>query len=173
MLPVHPRAGRRLRWHAFAVADNGNARSSQQEKISGTCNSISGFGSARQFGDFLKRPMKATLRRGTCLVAVRITRQVVPVCALSAITLCFRHEKQLIGTNLLMRIRECNRMQIGQYLEYDVRVVLPLGGTEQHDLSLSVNSILAEHVAQCGETTRVPVFSVIFRQNDDRCMKIQ
>lgn len=73
-----------------------------------------------------------------------------------------------------MRIRECNRMQIEQYLEYDVLVVLPLGCTEQHAyLSLSVNSILAEHVAQCGETTRVPFFSVIFRQNDDRCMKIQ
>ena len=148
MLPVHPRAGRRLRWHAFAVADNGNARSSQQEKISGTFNSISGFGSARQFGDFLQRPLKATLRRGTCLVAVRITRQVVPVCALSAITLCFRRERQLIGTNLLMRIRECNRMQIGQYREYDVPAVLPLGCTEKHAyLSLSVNSILAEHVA--------------------------
>lgn len=73
-----------------------------------------------------------------------------------------------------MRIRECNRMQIEQYLKDDVLVVLPLGCTEQHDLSLSVNSILFEHVAlDAAKPLGVPVFSEIFRQNYDRCMKIQ
>ncbi len=62
-----------------------------------------------------------------------------------------------------MRIRDRNWMQIEQYLKHDDRAVLPLGCTEQHAyLSLSVDSILSEHVAlDAAEPLGVPVFPVI------------
>ena len=47
-----------------------------------------------------------------------------------------------------MRIAEMNWMQVEDYLQADDRCVVPLGSTEQHaQLSLSVDSILSEHVA--------------------------
>jgi creatinine amidohydrolase len=47
-----------------------------------------------------------------------------------------------------MRAYEANWMQVGEYLERDDRVVLPVGSTEQHAyLSLGTDSILAERVA--------------------------
>lgn len=54
-------------------------------------------------------------------------------------------------------------MQVEKYLERDDRAVLPLGSTEQHAfLSLSVDSILAERVAQeAAAPTGVPVFPVM------------
>ena len=62
-----------------------------------------------------------------------------------------------------MRIRDCNWMQIEQYLKHDDRAVLPLGCTEQHAyLSLSVDSILSEHVAlDAAEPLGIPVFPVL------------
>jgi len=59
-----------------------------------------------------------------------------------------------------MRIRDCNWMQVEEYLKRDDRAVLPLGSTEQHAyLSLSVDSILSEQVAvQAAEPLGVPVF---------------
>ncbi|MEQ1515175.1 MAG: creatininase family protein [Usitatibacteraceae bacterium] len=62
-----------------------------------------------------------------------------------------------------MRIRDCNWMQIEEYLKHDDRAVLPLGCTEQHAyLSLSVDSILAEQMAlDAAEPLGIPVFPVI------------
>ena len=59
-----------------------------------------------------------------------------------------------------MRIRDCNWMQVEEYLKRDDRAVLPLGSTEQHAyLSLSVDSILSEQVAvEAAEPLGVPVF---------------
>jgi creatinine amidohydrolase len=54
-------------------------------------------------------------------------------------------------------------MQLGEYLERDDRVVLPLGSTEQHAyLSLETDNILAERVsAEAAEPLGVPVFPVL------------
>ena len=62
-----------------------------------------------------------------------------------------------------MRISDRNWMQIEEYLKYDDRAVLPLGCTEQHAyLSLSVDSILSEHVAlAAAEPLGIPVFPVV------------
>ncbi len=62
-----------------------------------------------------------------------------------------------------MRIRDCNWMQIEEYLQHDDRAVLPLGCTEQHAyLSLSVDSILSEQVAiDAAEPLGIPVFPVV------------
>ena len=50
-----------------------------------------------------------------------------------------------------MRIRDCNWMQIEEYLQHDDRVVLPIGSTEQHGyLSLETDNILAERVSAEG-----------------------
>jgi len=59
-----------------------------------------------------------------------------------------------------VRIRDCNWMQVEEYLRDDDRAVLPLGSTEQHAyLSLSVDSILSEQVAvDAAEPLGVPVF---------------
>jgi creatinine amidohydrolase len=47
-----------------------------------------------------------------------------------------------------MRIRDCNWMQVEEYLARDDRIVLPIGSTEQHGyLSLETDNILAEGVA--------------------------
>ena len=48
----------------------------------------------------------------------------------------------------VVRIADCNWMQVEEYLEHDDRAVLPVGSTEQHAyLSLATDSILAERVA--------------------------
>jgi creatinine amidohydrolase len=62
-----------------------------------------------------------------------------------------------------MRISEMNWMQVEGYLRSDDRCVVPLGSTEQHaQLSLSVDSILSEHVAlEAAEPLGVPVFPVV------------
>ncbi|MEO8386452.1 MAG: creatininase family protein [Betaproteobacteria bacterium] len=62
-----------------------------------------------------------------------------------------------------MRIRDRNWMQIEEYLKHDDRAVLPLGCTEQHAyLSLSVDSILSEHVGlAAAEPLGIPVFPVV------------
>lgn len=62
-----------------------------------------------------------------------------------------------------MRVRDCNWMQIEDYLRRDDRAVLPLGCTEQHAyLSLAVDAILSEQVAiEAAEPLGVPVFPVI------------
>ncbi len=62
-----------------------------------------------------------------------------------------------------MRVRDRNWMQIEEYLKHDDRAVLPLGCTEQHAyLSLSVDSILSEHVAlAAAEPLGIPVFPVV------------
>ncbi len=50
-----------------------------------------------------------------------------------------------------MRIRDCNWMQVEEYLRHDDRVVLPIGSTEQHGfLSLETDNILAERVSAEG-----------------------
>jgi len=51
-------------------------------------------------------------------------------------------------------------MQIEDYLKHDDRCVLPLGSTEQHaQLSLSVDSILAENVAvEAADPLGIPVY---------------
>lgn len=62
-----------------------------------------------------------------------------------------------------MRIRDCNWMQVEEYLRHDDRAVLPLGSTEQHAwLSLCVDSILSEQVAvEAAEPLGVPVFPAV------------
>ncbi len=62
-----------------------------------------------------------------------------------------------------MRIRELNWMQLGEYLERDDRIVLPLGSTEHHGyLSLETDNILAERVsAEAAEPLGVPVLPVL------------
>ncbi|MGH9733818.1 MAG: creatininase family protein [Candidatus Acidiferrales bacterium] len=62
-----------------------------------------------------------------------------------------------------MKISEMHWKQVEDYLKHDDRGVLPIGSTEQHcELSLSVDSILAERVAlEAAEPLRVPVFPVL------------
>lgn len=62
-----------------------------------------------------------------------------------------------------MHITQLNWMQVEDYLKRDDRCVLPLGSSEQHAyLSLSVDSLLAERVAQeSAEPLGVPVFPVL------------
>jgi creatinine amidohydrolase len=62
-----------------------------------------------------------------------------------------------------MRVTEMHWMQVEAYLRHDDRCVVPLGSTEQHAfLSLSVDSILSEHVAaEAAEPLGVPVFPVL------------
>ncbi len=62
-----------------------------------------------------------------------------------------------------MRIRDCNWMQVEEYLERDDRAVLPLGSTEQHAyLSLAVDAILSEAVSvEAAEPLGVPVFPAV------------
>ena len=59
-----------------------------------------------------------------------------------------------------MRITDSNWMQVEKYLKNDDRCILPLGSTEQHaQLSLSVDSILAENVAvEAAKPLGIPVF---------------
>lgn len=58
-----------------------------------------------------------------------------------------------------MRVRDCNWLQLEEYLRGDDRIVLPLGSTEQHAyLSLETDNILAERVAaEAAEPLGVPV----------------
>ncbi len=50
-----------------------------------------------------------------------------------------------------MRIRDCNWMQVEEYLRRDDRIVLPIASTEQHGyLSLETDNILAERVSAEG-----------------------
>lgn len=58
-----------------------------------------------------------------------------------------------------MRVRDCNWMQIEEYLKADDRIVLPLGSVEQHaQLSLCVDQILPERVAaEAADPLGVPV----------------
>ncbi|WP_413282858.1 creatininase family protein [Vibrio sp. MA40-2] len=62
-----------------------------------------------------------------------------------------------------MLVSQSNWMQIEQYLKNNDVCVLPLGSTEQHAyLSLSVDSILSEKVAQdAAEPLGIPVFPAI------------
>lgn len=62
-----------------------------------------------------------------------------------------------------MRIRDCNWMQVEEYLRRDDRAVLPLGSTEQHAyLSLAVDAILSEAVAvDAAEPLGIPVFPAV------------
>src|SRR4026207_146714 len=62
-----------------------------------------------------------------------------------------------------MRISDMNWIMVEEYLRGDDRAVLPLGCTEQHAyLSLSTDSILAEHLAvEAAESLGVPVFPVL------------
>jgi creatinine amidohydrolase len=62
-----------------------------------------------------------------------------------------------------MRIRDCNWMQVEEYLRQDDRVVLPIGSTEQHAyLSLETDNILAERAAvEAAEPLGIPVLPVI------------
>jgi len=61
------------------------------------------------------------------------------------------------------RIRDCNWMQVAEYLERDDRIVLPLGSTEQHGyLSLETDNILAERVsAEAAEPLGVLVLPAV------------
>jgi creatinine amidohydrolase len=62
-----------------------------------------------------------------------------------------------------MKIADMNWMQVEEYLKHDDRAVVPLGSTEQHAyLSLSTDSLLAEHVAvEAAEPIRAAVFPVV------------
>ncbi|HXZ58136.1 MAG TPA: creatininase family protein [Gaiellaceae bacterium] len=62
-----------------------------------------------------------------------------------------------------MRIRDCNWMQVEEYLRRDDRAVLPVGSTEQHGyLSLETDNILAERVsAEAAEPLGVLVLPVV------------
>jgi len=62
-----------------------------------------------------------------------------------------------------MRIRDCNWMQVEEYLERDDRIVVPLGSTEQHGyLSLETDNVLAERVsAEAAEPLGVLVLPVL------------
>ena len=63
----------------------------------------------------------------------------------------------------MTRIRDCNWMQVAEYLERDDRIVLPLGSTEQHGyLSLETDNILAERVsAEAAEPLGVLVLPAV------------
>ena len=62
-----------------------------------------------------------------------------------------------------MRIRDLNWLQLGEYLESDDRIVLPVGSTEQHAyLSLETDNILAERASvEAAEPLGVPVLPVL------------
>jgi creatinine amidohydrolase len=62
-----------------------------------------------------------------------------------------------------VRTRDCNWMQVEEYLARDDRVVLPVGSTEQHGyLSLETDNILAERVsAEAAEPVGVLVLPVL------------
>jgi creatinine amidohydrolase len=62
-----------------------------------------------------------------------------------------------------LKIADMTWRQVETYLAGDDRAVVPLGSTEQHaDLSLSVDSILAERVAiEAAAPLGVPVFPVV------------
>ena len=62
-----------------------------------------------------------------------------------------------------MRARDCNWMQVEEYLAREDRVVLPVGSTEQHGyLSLETDNILAERVsAEAAEPLGVLVLPVL------------
>jgi creatinine amidohydrolase len=62
-----------------------------------------------------------------------------------------------------VRIRDCNWMQVEDYLRRDDRVLLPIGSTEQHGyLSLETDNILAERVsAEAAEPLGVLVLPVL------------
>jgi len=62
-----------------------------------------------------------------------------------------------------MRIRDCNWMQVEEYLARDDRIVLPIASTEQHGyLSLETDNILAERVsAEAAEPLGVLVLPVL------------
>ena len=62
-----------------------------------------------------------------------------------------------------MRVRDCNWMQVEEYLARDDRIVLPIGSTEQHAyLSLETDNILAERVSvEAAEPLGVPVLPVL------------
>jgi creatinine amidohydrolase len=62
-----------------------------------------------------------------------------------------------------VRIRDCNWMQVEEYLGRDDRVVLPIGSTEQHAyLSLETDNILAERAAvEAAEPLGIPVLPVM------------
>ena len=63
----------------------------------------------------------------------------------------------------MTRIRDCNWMQVEEYLRFDDRVVVPVGSTEQHGyLSLETDNILAERVsAEAAEPLGVLVLPVL------------
>ena len=63
----------------------------------------------------------------------------------------------------MTRIRDCNWMQVAEYLVRDDRIVLPLGSTEQHGyLSLETDNILAERVsAEAAEPLGVLVLPAV------------
>ena len=62
-----------------------------------------------------------------------------------------------------MRIRDLNWLQLGEYLERNDRIVLPVGSTEQHAyLSLETDNILAERASvEAAESLGVPVLPVV------------
>jgi creatinine amidohydrolase len=62
-----------------------------------------------------------------------------------------------------VRIRDCNWMQVEEYLRRDDRIVLPIGSTEQHGyLSLETDNVLAERVsAEAAEPLGVLVLPVL------------
>ena len=62
-----------------------------------------------------------------------------------------------------MRIRDLNWLQLGEYLESDDRIVLPVGSTEQHAyLSLETDNILAERASvEAAEPLGLPVLPVL------------
>ena len=62
-----------------------------------------------------------------------------------------------------MRIRDLNWLQLGEYLESDDRIVLPVGSTEQHAyLSLETDNILAERASvEAAEPLGMPVLPVL------------
>jgi creatinine amidohydrolase len=62
-----------------------------------------------------------------------------------------------------VRIRDLNWLQLGEYLERDDRIVLPVGSTEQHAyLSLETDNILAERASvEAAEPLGVPVLPVL------------
>src|SRR5204862_775944 len=66
-------------------------------------------------------------------------------------------------TGALVRIRDCNWMQVEEYLRRDDRVVLPIGSTEQHGyLSLETDNSLDERVcAEAAEPLGVLVLPVL------------
>ena len=62
-----------------------------------------------------------------------------------------------------MRIRDCNWMQVEEYLQRDDRIVLPIASTEQHGyLSLETDNIIVERVsAEAAEPLGVLVLPVL------------